>query len=475
MPNAFDLARDAASTADEVVRDVKKFAVNIGRLGGKSSLARLTKDQIFQFPVIMDAGVEEDERYPIIKAIEKNYAQLVMAAISNDGRIDRTRYHDVNDWLKKFHNNFTVPLSMESVFVTNAITTEGTMFSSNELKSMWDNVEDCLDKGMINNMYTPYKFTEAKLSRAIEAAYEQRERMALEGLNDLYFRRYFYKRNKKGEIEKTSSGYPILETEPNGEPKFEYFRADSKDPKYQWQVQKWGEPKTMAEWTRVNKEKTDKEEQPKQKLLDRQTVGTTKGQVLNDTKYSNLSPTIINFTLANTEKGVGTWTQNLTIGVKAMPRFISQNLMVSNMVEGAKNKLIFQFIKWTKNEIKFSDIFFGITAARDYARGQNHMMKVLAKRAKSARASKLNPNTTIIITDATCHIVYEKCGVNLQDPIEARKLMDKYFLLSFGVYDTEAKMLKIIYDGEEDFAMHSLRSMIAEGKEKLNLLNPSRF
>lgn len=54
-------------------------------------------------------------------------------------------------------------------------------------------------------------------------------------------------------------------------------------------------------------------------------------------------------------------------------------------------------------------------------------------------------------------------------------MMDKYFILGFGIYDTEAKMLNMIYDGDADFSQYSLRSMIADSKKELNLLAMNRY
>ena len=69
----------------------------------------------------------------------------------------------------------------------------------------------------------------------------------------------------------------------------------------------------------------------------------------------------------------------------------------------------------------------------------------------------------------------ERCGVNLNDATNVAKLMDKYFLLGFGIYDTEGKMLRIMYDGESEFSMYSLRSMMAEAKKDTNMLAMNRY
>ena len=54
-------------------------------------------------------------------------------------------------------------------------------------------------------------------------------------------------------------------------------------------------------------------------------------------------------------------------------------------------------------------------------------------------------------------------------------MMEKYFLLGFGIYDTEGKMLNMIYDGESEFTTYSMRAMIADVKKETNLLTMSKY
>ena len=104
------------------------------------------------------------------------------------------------------------------------------------------------------------------------------------------------------------------------------------------------------------------------------------------------------------------------------------------------------------------------------------MKKSAAKNKKARKVLRnSNPNTTVIITESDAHLIHEQCGVDPNNPASVIKMMDKYFLLGFGIYDTEAKMLKIIYDGESDFTEVSLRSMMAESKKETNLLAMNKY
>ena len=492
MADALNSAKEVVSGAADVANDVLRVRSAVA----KTSVTRLTRDQVFQFPIFLDADIDDDEKYPIIKSVERNYAQLCMIAISNNGEIDRDRYGDVNEFLRKFHNNSAIPAAFESVTVS-ASACEGWL-PSDELASMWDTLESMLDMGNINDMYRPFRRTSAKLSRAVEASADAKDtkKSAPPAAPD----EKFFRATK---IELTDSydangkkheGRPQVVFDKSGNPKYNYMPASSANAeRYRKQ---FGEARTMREWKQFDAEnsverqlnKLEDEEEYQRSRRDKEAdlqksqrlsaASSTKGSVIKeDSKYSNMAPTVVNLQLANIKKGVGAWSQQLIIGVKAMPRFIPQSVLVNDMIGAAKNQLIFKYIKWTNGEIKFSDIFCGLSSARSDAKGQSRWLSVLRKRARLSKIPfvKLNPNTTVIITENDAHIIYERCGVNLLDPMNVRKLMDKYFLLGFGIYDTEGKMLKILYDGESEFTFESLRSMMADAKKNTDQLSLSRY
>ena len=483
---------DVLNSAKEIVDDIGGIAndvYHVSRAMAKTSVTRLTKDQIFQFPIFMDADIDDDEKFPIIKSIEKNYAQLVMAAITNNGVIDRNAYPEVNQFLRKFHNNYGLPVAVENyvdegIRIESAIASEGYL-SKDDLLDMWKATEDYLDMESLNSLYRPFQKTTAKLQHALEASGEVRMSRALEADTTKYFRRPEYLKDKNGNILTTNNkplnkgGIPILKTDKSGNPVFQYVEAPAVgSTDYADYINLYGEPQLLKDWhdADIQSKIQDnlKMDEVKSELAAVSRIG---GSVLKDDKFNSLTPTVISMTLANIKKGIGSWSQNLTIGIRAMPRMIPQSIMVDNMIEACKNRMIFKFIKWTNNEIKFSDLLFGVTSARNSVKTENKWLHILRKRAirNKLPGYKLNPNTTIVITDNDAHYITERCGVNLNDATNVAKLMDKYFLLGFGIYDTEGKMLRIMYDGEREFSMYSLRSMMAEAKKDTNMLAMNRY
>ena len=481
---------DKAKAAAGAIKDAADPIVKVTSATSKTSLTRLTKDQIFQFPIIMDADINDDEKFPIIKSLEKNYAALILTAIINEGYIDRGKFGQTNKFLRRFHNNTDLPFdSLESFTVADAVATEGYLPKS-DLEEMWDCAEEQLDTTCINDMYLPYRKTLAKLNRALESAKFSR---AMEGSEDekKYFKRVRYRKGKNGENVKMD-GKPIIDTDKSGNPIYDYFEApDSNTAKYKDMVSKYGEPVSAAEigpefQRSLNEKLTNErqEERERARVEQRMKVDAAKGirgEVVKDDKFNSLTPTLLKMSLANFKEGA-TWSQELIIGVRAMPRMLSQSVIISNMVEAFKDRAIFKFIKWTRGELKWTDLFFGINTAREEAsmKADRKWLKVLRKRARRNNIGriggfKLNPNCTIIITEADAHMIQERCGVNPHDITNVRKMMDKYFLLAFGIYDTEAKMLNIIYDGENDFSTYSLRTLMAEAKKESNLMQMNRY
>lgn len=473
---------DSIRTAETIASSVKDINNNISKMSaviqtntGKSSLTRLTRDQIFQFPIVMSADIDNDEKYPIIKNIEKNYASLVMTAITNEGVINRDQYKSVNDFLKKFHNNADIPFptteSADEIIVTEAIVREG-YIPVKELEKMDMTLESQLDLESINSIYLPFNKTKATIQRAIE-----KSKIATEADSDLYIRRPVYKKDKYGKFILDNNRY-VVDVDKYGNPKYEYIQASKNDIKN-------GIAKPLSYWDELplNRElekedrfnrRDDAKEERRELIKARSNI---RGEFAKAEKNDSLMPTMLNITLANSQKEVGSWSQQLVIGVRAVPRYLPPSLVISNMCEAFRDRTIFSFLKFTKGELKWWDVLFGISSAKNNAitNSTSRWLKVLKSRAKKRRSKKYNPNMTIIITENEAIMIKEKCGIDPHNTSSVRKMMDKYFLLAFGIYDTEAKMLNIIYDGDNEFSQMSLRTLVAESKKETNLLAMNRY
>ena len=76
-----NLMNAAANIKTEDIRT----AVNTGKVVAKfvsnTSITRLAKDSIFQFPVIISSSIDNDEIFVMAKALERNYASMLLSVI----------------------------------------------------------------------------------------------------------------------------------------------------------------------------------------------------------------------------------------------------------------------------------------------------------------------------------------------------------------------------------------------------------
>ena len=406
------------------MKDVKT-AVNTGKVVAKfvsnTSITKLAKDSIFQFPVIISSSIDNDEIFVMAKALERNYASMLLSVISMSSYIDLTKYGKDNylvKYLKKFHSNSDIGSEIlpagESVAIESANIIDDDKIFAVDMPSLCDSVYEACDMTSINNIYRPFKRT----TRILEDAMEART---------------------------ITVGNTKLEN------------ADA--------IAKLNEEKYIDNG----------------KVL-RRGAEKSRNEITNSSYMTDMTPTMINVSFVADATGKGdTWTQNVTIGVKSMVRMAKSGVVINNMVDAFKDRALFTWIKWTNGEINAAELLFGVSKALQdgYAAGKkDNWMKRLKGRKHMQGINKLIgrqllPNASVIITESEALAIQQDCGVDPHNPADAAKMMDKYFMLAFGIYDTESKLLDIIYDGESQFSSYSIRELVAKNKKDTNLLTSS--
>ena len=176
------------------------------------------------------------------------------------------------------------------------------------------------------------------------------------------------------------------------------------------------------------------------------------------------------------------WTQNVVLGVKMMIRMIRSDFMTSNMADAAKNSnVIFKYIKWTKGEYGLLDLLFNNSENKEMAttskNDSSHWWKALRRRKMINNITHLFeqgtvlPSTTIIMTSSEVQQVASLTGVDLSTQYNALKLLNKYYLLGFGIYDTESDILSMIFDGESDFSEVTLSSLKGNNNKEVSIMD----
>ena len=425
----------SVSDAEKAIKNVNT-AIGTGKVVAKyvsnTSLTKLAKDSIFQFPVIISASIDNDEIFVMAKSLERSYASMMVSVISLSNYVDLTKYGKEDyliNFLRRFHSNTNIGgniIASESISISEANILPQENVVGVNIASLWDSVYESVDNESINDMYRPYNRTKHILENALE------ESMTV----------------KIGDSK---------------DPKITINNADA--------ISKLGDKNTAY---------TDKDGNTK-------TIrgGATKpNQIVKSDYMTDMAPTMINVTVVADATGKGaTWTQSVVIGIKAMVRMVKSGIMINNMMDAFKDRGLFKWLSWTKGEISTAELIFGAGKAMQdgYAAGKgDNWLKTLRERKMMQGINKLLgkrllPNASIIITESEAIAIHDAIGIDVHNPADVKKMMNRYFLLAFGIYDTENKLLDIMYDGESQFSTESIREIAAKNKKDTNLLAMNKY
>ena len=425
----------SVSDAEKAIKNVNT-AIGTGKVVAKyvsnTSLTKLAKDSIFQFPVIISASIDNDEIFVMAKSLERSYASMMVSVISLSNYVDLTKYGKEDyliNFLRRFHSNTNIGgniIASESITISEANILPQENVVGVNIASLWDSVYESVDNESINDMYRPYNRTKHILENALE------ESMTV----------------KIGDSK---------------DPKITINNADA--------ISKLGDKNTAY---------TDKDGNTK-------TIrgGATKpNQIVKSDYMTDMAPTMINVTVVADATGKGaTWTQSVVIGIKAMVRMVKSGVMINNMMDAFKDRGLFKWLSWTKGEISTAELIFGAGKAMQdgYAAGKgDNWLKTLRERKMMQGINKLLgkrllPNASIIITESEAIAIHDAIGIDVHNPADVKKMMNRYFLLAFGIYDTENKLLDIMYDGESQFSTESIRELAAKNKKDTNLLAMNKY
>ena len=411
----------------ENVNTAVKTGKVIAKYVSNTSLTKLAKDSIFQFPVIISASIDNDEIFVMAKSFERSYASMMVSVISMSSYIDLNKYGKEDyliNFLRRFHSNTNIGgniIASESISISDANILPQENVVGVNVAALWDSVYESVDNTSINDMYRPFKRTTRILEDALEA----------------------------GTFAKTITiGNTSIDN------------ADT--------IAKTGQKNVVNdEGKPIRNSKSDKF-----------------NPVVKSDYMTDMAPTMINVTVVADATGKGaTWTQSVVLGIKSMVRMVKSGVMVNNMMDAFKDRGLFKWLSWTKGEISTAELIFGAGKAMQdgYAAGKgDNWLKILRERKMAQGINKLLgkrllPNASIVITESEALAIKETTGVDPHNPADVQKMMNRYFLLAFGIYDTENKLLDVMYDGESQFSTESIRELAAKNKKDTNLLAMNKY
>lgn len=464
-------------------QNVVKFARLIHKTYGRNSLTRSARDTIAYFPVIFSGDIPADDSVIIAKALEAQYAALLVSVISANSDFDRSVYPNATDYIKTFHNNSAYPSFLRAI---DSQLPEGTTRFDCVVESastLYD-LEKLVDPDLVVESTLPSeRFNSSTLNHSYRPEYATQKAMesvvqnlralhtpAMEDATDDLLGSLGAPANEP-RVTKDGLGAPtkaekVSKTTLRGVPLYDENNKPIIDPK-------------------TGKQMTG------DKIIDNQVLrspmATGKQELIRNDKLSSLEPTLINLQL-NSHHGEGSSiiTHNVVLGVKATPSVVPANLMVSNLAEGVNNSRgLFKIIQWTEGTQRFvRDLIFGMKGAREDAvanKDMKHWLRALKNRRYSDVVGKTmsgtgnSPMVTIVTTSYEVAKVAEATGMDLNEEYTAAKLIAKYFLLGFIIYETDSGKLKAMFDGDTKFSVTTISGLKTKQQKDLDLMQYSQF
>lgn len=486
----FSFRVDAGGIDDSLtsgLKNVKKFQDFI-KLGQRKSIMTMASPGFYFYPLIVSAAIDPEYLMSISKGFQLTYASSVATAYSLNREFNRKFFPNASDYVKSFHQNDTkiinanivgaassLGLSMDSYIETDddddKIAIEATIITNqltaNDILAInlmaWDDTRDSLVMESLNDMVKPYDRTIKILEEKINTINDYKNEKAMEGkfgdFIDQLEGTVLDKDNAhratginprrtitKQEVVRDSQGRPVIDRR-TGKPKTKDIKIDQHQP----------------------------------------VMPTFKNEVVRNQQLESLEPTMVNVQLVayggkNANGSSEQSIHNITLCVKVMPRILGSNLMIASLIEACEESHgIFKFLKWTKGEIKTLDYVLGISASKKRALQKNAKNEVrLLEQSRKRKgingvgkflSNQVLPTTSFVITTYEADKVKEACGVDLTNLTQAMRFMNKYYLLAFGIYDTEQNTMKILFDCDSDWGyttIGSLKSAVSKTNDVLN-------
>lgn len=461
---------------DPTATDAIQFAKLVGQTLGRNSITRMANTSISQWPMIVSSAIPIEDQVVLAKAYEAFYASLLMSVISMNSEFDRDVYSNPSQYLTKFYQNKNIPtIILAGIESTNTMDESvgpyvfesaqivygyDALISKEKVMECWDCPMDRFNADSINSIYTPSEIGQKAIENFVNRVREKTYSPAMEADDN-------YRWLKTGNhIDSDNAGIPgrtnrkteIIKNAPlyneDGRPIF-----DDKGRQARGDIRKDDStvegPRTTAKQEFVSTNAT----------------------------LSSLQPTLINVQLISHDKGGATITHNVVIGVKTMIRNVSSDLMVSNLVEGINKShgKMFSMIQWSNGTKKFiQDFLLGVDKAKENAktdRAASKWIDSLKRRNGIGRfiakvtGGDILPNTTVGATTYEIARVAQITGIDLSDAYDALKLISKYYMLGFFIYDPDTGHVSTIFDGDRNYSETSIRNMKSKSGKDMDALS----
>lgn len=433
-----------------------------------ASVAAMSKDMIMQFPVFMSSSISNEDGRTITLALERQYAHFVMLTLQSYLNVNSERYTTIQDFIKDIHSNDNCPKLFNYCFglmqninsAVNGSAHESFTPNQDMMMSLWYGADNEVTMESLNSKYLPNSANIHKLSSALEAnesfyntPYNPAD--AGQGREDEIKQEY----DRRASSRRTSSRHTSSRYSRGVDPLSDVANG----------VNAWA-------GHRANGDKFPSSYQGSDNKRHEITMSNNDLPSIKENKLqSSFEPTMITANIyLNNEK------RTFAVGVKTMVRSVSSSAMVMNLSDSVVNRqFAFQFTKWTRGEIKFfRDVIFDLTNIRRETiakmRAENQKdtsgygyFAAMKERRRNARAfvggpRALSPISTIICTKYEVEEVKAQCGLDLENPVYAKNMMNELYLLAFVIYDPTTGVVQTMLDGgatNNDFAITTIDAL----------------
>ena len=472
---------------------------NSNYLGG--SISKYTKNLVLSFPVLCDNTLSISTIQMISKATEKNIVSMLKMLLSaksingDDGREILSRIHmnidaDIEDIIDAI-DRYCEESGVEGI-ASDAECRDAIREMVYQLRTPQKSFPaESLNETSINNYYVRNFNGKYKVIKEDEESYRQ----AMNNTDMYYYNNSDGSRTpldlEKNERERRKDE---REVEKNKRDRAEEIRKDNRDRR---EEEKFGyEKQRDSERDRYQKQR-DKYQSDRDAEKDRNDRNNFFTRQVLDTdfkKANELQPTllVVNFNSVGPDGKSVIERKSFIAGVKCRMMGTDAMDIVERLVSKNKTKLSFKnLLRATTGEISFArDFLLAINQqklnAKNAAKKGNaaRMWNVLEKRATANRYNEIRKKsndassiTTLVVNAETVNYMISAYKFDLNNPKNAKLIMDSYNFLSIVIADDANEYARFIYDGDKEYQEVAYAGLSKQASDKnaykdmVNLIN----
>ena len=465
---------------------------NSNYLGG--SISKYTKNLVLSFPVLCDNTLSISTIQMISKATEKNIVSMLKMLLSaksingDDGREILSRIHmnidaDIEDIIDAI-DRYCEESGVEGI-ASDAECRDAIREMVYQLRTPQKSFPaESFNETSINNYYVRNFNGKYKVIKEDEASYRQ----AMNNTDMYYYNNHDGSRTpldlEKNERDRNRED---REAEKNQRERDKERREERKERREERKDRYQRQRDTMKDSYQKERD-AEKDRNDRNNFFTRQVLDT-------DFKKANeLQPTllVVNFNSVGADGNTVIERKSFIAGVKCRMMGTDAMDIVERLVSKNKTKLSFKnLLRATTGEISFArDFLLAINQqklnAKNAAKKGNaaRMWNVLEKRATANRYNEIRKKsndassiTTLVVNAETVNYMISAYKFDLNNPKNAKLIMDSYNFLSIVIADDANEYAKFIYDGDKEYQEVAYAGLSKQASDKnaykdmVNLIN----